>query len=104
MSAVGNILSMIKSLSAAEKLELKMMLLENASATMSDMESFMTDERFAGGMVCPHCGCLHVVRNGHQESNGKQRYLCRDCGVSIMYMSDLRYRSERFDKNKCISM
>lgn len=38
MSAVGNILSMIKSLSAAEKRELKMMLLENASATMSDME------------------------------------------------------------------
>lgn len=83
MSAVGNILSMIKSLSAAEKRELKMMLLENASATMSDMESFMTDERFAGGMVCPHCGCLHVVRNGHQESNGKQRYLCRDCGKSF---------------------
>ena len=56
MSAVGNILNMIKSLSAAEKRELKMMLLENASATMSDMESFMTEERFAGGMVCPPCG------------------------------------------------
>ena len=83
MSAVGNILNMIKSLSAAEKRELKMMLLENASATMSDMESFMTEERFASGMVCPHCGCMHVVRNGHQESNGKQRYLCRDCGKSF---------------------
>ena len=83
MSAVGNILSMIKNLSAAEKRELKMMLLENANATMSDMESFMTDESFAGGMVCPHCGCIHVVRNGHQEGNGKQRYLCRDCGKSF---------------------
>lgn len=28
---------------------------------------------------CPQCGSGSVVKNGHIH-NGKQRYLCRDCG------------------------
>lgn len=26
---------------------------------------------------CPHCGSVHVVKNGHV--NGSQRYMCKDC-------------------------
>ncbi|MBO4852317.1 MAG: IS1 family transposase, partial [Schwartzia sp.] len=26
---------------------------------------------------CPHCGSVHVVKNGHK--GGAQRYVCRDC-------------------------
>lgn len=28
--------------------------------------------------VCPICGSLHVKKNGN-DSNGRQRYLCKDC-------------------------
>ena len=27
--------------------------------------------------ICPHCGSVHFVKNGHKC--GKQRYLCHDC-------------------------
>src|SRR5919109_4931 len=29
-------------------------------------------------LTCRHCGSDHLVRNG-RASNGKQRYICRDC-------------------------
>jgi len=29
-------------------------------------------------MLCPHCQSRQVVKNGHRQ--GKQSYLCRDCG------------------------
>ncbi len=29
-------------------------------------------------MTCPHCQSHKVVKNGHRQ--GKQSYLCRDCG------------------------
>lgn len=30
-------------------------------------------------LTCCHCGSTHIVRNG-LTNNGKQRYLCNDCG------------------------
>ncbi len=30
-------------------------------------------------LTCRHCGSEHIVRNG-LTTNGKQRFLCRDCG------------------------
>jgi transposase-like protein len=29
---------------------------------------------------CAHCGSDHVVKNGFAPNNGKQKYLCRECG------------------------
>ena len=28
--------------------------------------------------VCPQCGAVHIVKNGHAHT-GNQRYLCREC-------------------------
>jgi transposase-like protein len=30
-------------------------------------------------LICRHCGSTDIVRNG-LTNNGKQRYLCNDCG------------------------
>ncbi len=30
-------------------------------------------------LACRHCGSENIVRNG-MTSNGKQRFLCKDCG------------------------
>ena len=30
-------------------------------------------------LTCRHCSSEHIVRNG-LTTNGKQRFLCRDCG------------------------
>lgn len=64
MSAVDNILSMIENLSAADKTALKIALSKTAHHNPRQLEEFVTSERFAKGRVCPHCGCVHVVRNG----------------------------------------
>ena len=51
------------------------------------MEQFLTEERFANGRVCPHCGATHIVRNGHGK-NGTQRYKCMDCNKSFVITSN----------------
>ena len=48
-----------------------------------NIEDFVAKERFANGRVCPLCGCIHVVRNGHRK-DGTQRYVCKDCGKSFV--------------------
>lgn len=58
------------------------MLDPECAETMS-MEEFVTKERFANGRVCPLCGSIHVLRNGHRK-DGTQRYVCRDCGKSFV--------------------
>jgi transposase-like protein len=32
--------------------------------------------------TCPECGSKHTVKNGHID-NGKQRFLCSNCGRQI---------------------
>ncbi len=29
---------------------------------------------------CPHCGSADIVKNGFAPNNGKQKYLCHECG------------------------
>ncbi len=36
-------------------------------------------------IACIHCGSIHVVRNG--KHNGKQAYICRDCGKKFLQTS-----------------
>jgi len=52
--------------------------------TKGELEEFLSEERFAGGRSCPHCGKKHVIRNGRRtsakdENTKYQRYLCLDC-------------------------
>jgi transposase-like protein len=37
--------------------------------------------------MCPLCGCIHVVRNGHRKE-GMQRYFWKDCGKSFVITSN----------------
>ena len=47
------------------------------------------NNRFQNGRVCPVCGSVHVVRNGHiKNDKDTQRYLCRDCGKSFVISSN----------------
>lgn len=32
-------------------------------------------------VVCPHCGSVKVIKYG--KSNGRQRYLCKDCNSTF---------------------
>ena len=34
---------------------------------------------------CPYCHCKHIVRNGHNNKTGRQRYLCKnkECGQTF---------------------
>lgn len=81
MVTVSNIIKMIATLSDKEKDELKLALTNGANITMS-LNTLATESRFANGRVCPLCGSVHVVRNGHQ-ADGAQRYMCRDCKKSF---------------------
>ncbi len=96
-TAIESIMSLIKSLSPREMSELKAVLLGDSDSDVfrfadspsfsSDMEEYMTNERFSNGMFCLHCGSIHVVRNGHR-SDGTQRYLCRDCRKTFVITSN----------------
>lgn len=36
------------------------------------------EKKYSNSFVCPICGSVHVVRNGHYK-NGTQKYLCKEC-------------------------
>jgi predicted RNA-binding Zn-ribbon protein involved in translation (DUF1610 family) len=74
-------LDIIGKLTLAEQESLKTMLLSPAFVKTWNIEDFVAKERFANGRICPLCGCIHVVRNGHRK-DGTQRYECKDCGKS----------------------
>jgi len=83
MATIAGILTLISSLPQMEQNQLKTILL-NESPRISGIEQLIADERFTGGLVCPLCGCIgHVSRNGHRK-DGKQRYICKDCGKTFI--------------------
>ena len=50
------------------------------SARQGDVGSDVP-EHFSRGLICPHCGSLHCVKNG--SVRGTKRFVCRDCGRSF---------------------
>lgn len=55
----------------------------------------IVENRMQALRICPHCGGMHVVRNG--TARGLQRYRCRDCGRTFNALTGtplarLRYR------------
>ena len=65
MPTIKDALDIIGKLTVAEQESLKTMLLSPAFVKSLNIEDFVAKERFANGRVCPLCGCIHVVRNGH---------------------------------------
>lgn len=80
---IKDALDIIGKLTLAEQESLKTMLLSPAFVKTLNIEDFVAKERFANGRVCPLCGCIHVVRNGHRK-DGTLRYVCKDCGKSFV--------------------
>lgn len=87
MSTVADIINMIMTLPADEQKTLKSALLNSTFSGSSDMNEFLSKERFANGRACPLCGSTHVVRNG-RRADGTQRFICRDCKKSFVVTSN----------------
>ena len=73
MATLKDALDLIATLSADDlaALKAKLTATDKSADTLAD---YTEDKRFSNGRVCPHCGCIHVVRNGHRK-DGKQRFL-----------------------------
>lgn len=82
MPTVASIMADFAALSTSDKLIVKSRLISYKATTSASLDSFVAENRFSGGLVCPECGGIHVVRNGHR--NGTQRYLCKGCGKSFV--------------------
>lgn len=74
-------MALIRQLSGTERAKLQHML-NDAQGNISDLEAYLTQQRFADGRVCPICGGAHVLRNGRRKS-GAQKYICKDCGKNF---------------------
>ncbi len=83
MSTVNDILKSISQLSVADQSHLRSILLSSTFVNSLNIEQFVSNERFANGRVCPICGSVSVVRNGHR-ADGTQRFICRDCHKSFV--------------------
>lgn len=83
MFSVNDILKAISQLSTADQGYLRAMLLSSTFIDSMGIEQFVSNERFANGRVCPLCGSVSVIRNGHR-ADGTQRFICRDCNKSFV--------------------
>ena len=99
MPTIKDALDIIGKLTVAEQESLKTMLLSPAFVKSLNIEDFVAKERFANGRVCPLCGCIHVVRNGHRK-DGTQRYVCKDCGKSFVIATNAIVSGTRKDLSK----
>jgi transposase-like protein len=74
--------NLISSLSRLELEELRTMIDQKLNPHIPYSISQLIDEqRFSAGAQCPHCHKTHIRRNGTR--NGKQRYICVDCGKTF---------------------
>ena len=46
--------------------------------TASTFDAFLASKKT---IVCPHCGSVHILKNGHR--NGRQRFVCKDCKTTF---------------------
>ena len=46
--------------------------------TVSTFDAFLASKKT---IVCPHCGSVHILKNGHR--NGRQRFVCKDCKTTF---------------------
>jgi transposase-like protein len=62
--------------------ELPETYIEEAFGKLKEIKEKADAEKESAPAGCPHCDSKSVVRNG--KRNGKQAYLCRDCGKSFV--------------------
>ena len=79
---VESILSDIRDLPEKDFLMLLSKLFGQSPLPASTLTSFVSENRFTDGVVCPYCGKKHVRRNGHRK-DGAQKYVCSECGKSF---------------------
>lgn len=56
----------------------------NKTPSVSTPNNASTFDAFLSGkkaLVCPHCGSVHILKNGHH--NGRQRFVCKDCKTTF---------------------
>ncbi len=68
---IADILNQINNFTAEEKNQLLSVL-----TTPQNIPN-----RYENGFVCPHCGKNHIRKHGTKQ--GKQRYICIDCGKTF---------------------
>lgn len=69
---VESILSDIRSLAEKDFLMLLSKLFGESPLPAATLTSFVSENRFTDGVVCPYCGMKHVRRNGHRK-DGSQK-------------------------------
>lgn len=82
MTGLNKILDMIKSLSEQDLIKLKSAIISHTDASKT-LSEYTEDLRFSNSRVCPICGSIHIVRNGHRK-DGKHSFMCRDCNKSFV--------------------
>ena len=88
-----SILELINSLPVVERVKFHSMFKAPISGG-TDMEEYLTEQRFSEGRVCPICGGTHVQRNGHRK-NGSQKFYCKDCGKSFTIRKNTIFNGTR---------
>lgn len=82
MPTAATVIADYYTLSSAEQNTVKTTILSLPVAGVN-LHTYVETQRFKNGRVCPHCGSVHVVRNGKRK-DGTQRFLCRDCKKSFV--------------------
>jgi len=82
MLSLQDILDGIRTLSEDEKQVVKAELISRFPQMGDDPDTYLANERFGKGLRCPLCGGTHIHRNGHTPE-GRQRYICRECGKTF---------------------
>ena len=91
-SRLNAVVKAIREMSRSQRRE----LMRHLQATQAGEEvDAIVEDRMQALRVCPHCGSMHVVRNG--LARGLQRYLCRGCSRTFNALTStplarLRYR------------
>lgn len=77
MPTVSSVLTDYSLLSVPEQNEIKSILISPIFSGGLDINQCIENKRFSNGRVCPHCGGIHIQKNGHHK-DGTQRYCCCD--------------------------
>lgn len=87
MPTAATVLADYHKLPTVEQNEVKSALIHPSFVSGITTDALAADVRFKDGRVCLICGCKGAVRNGRRP-DGKQRYLCKDCGKSFVASSN----------------
>ena len=82
-----------------EKIKLLASIFELFPHADKNTDDVLRDGRFSQGCKCIHCGSARIRRNGHSK-DGRQRYLCTECGRTF----GIRTRSVLAGTRKDISV